>query len=153
MGKPVTIFWIRDVSKCKAGLTSCLPIETPDWVGQLSKMKTVQIVLLVNGIVTGPLVWGHQGQRVCVDGAEIGGSRTLESRWCCWEPMQNYFTDFHRCWSFCQVYFQITIIVNGWFSQVTFMGYFKQHLQAISKLKLIENILSSCLKLGLNSEE
>ena len=34
---------------------------------------------------------------VCVDGgSDRGRSWTLESRCCCcWEPMQNYFTDFH----------------------------------------------------------
>ena len=36
------------------------------------KRNTVQIVLVVNRIVTSPLVWGHQGQGVCVDGAQIG---------------------------------------------------------------------------------
>ena len=42
------------------------------WFGKLSKRNTVRIVLVVNRIVTGPLVWGHQGQGVCADGAQIG---------------------------------------------------------------------------------
>ena len=63
------------------------------------KIGTVQIVLeVVNRIVRGPLVLGALGQLVCEDGAQIrevtDSGITLLS--CCWEPMQNCFTEFHR---------------------------------------------------------